>query len=114
MNNKKKLTIIIAGTLLISLIAFASSVQAATPRIGLVTNRILGWTNQRIYEMSGYTYEELEGQSAKILYPDEEEFLRVGREKHSEMRKKGIGTIETRWKHKNGDIIDIFLSSSPE
>ena len=29
------------------------------------------------------------------------------------MREKGIGTVKTRWKRKDGSIIDILLSSTP-
>lgn len=85
--------------------------QAAPIGIGLTKNRILGWANYRISEMTGYSLEELYGQSARILYPSEEEFLRVGRIKYPEILLGKIGTIETVWKKKDGSLIEIILSS---
>ncbi len=89
-----------------------SILNAAPIGIGVVKNRILGWTNERFQIITGYSAEELEGQSARILYPSEEEFLRVGREKHPQIHTKGVGSIETRLKRKDGTIIDVFLRSA--
>jgi PAS domain S-box-containing protein len=63
--------------------------------------------------MVGYSSDELVGQSARILYPSEEEFNRVGEEKYAQIREQGAGTVETRWKRKDGSIIDVLLSSTP-
>lgn len=87
--------------------------EAAPIGIGMVTNRVLGWTNNRLRELLGYSESDLYGKSARILYETDEEFLRIGKEKHEEMRLKGIGTIETKFVSKNHDSIDILLSSSP-
>jgi PAS domain S-box-containing protein len=63
--------------------------------------------------MTGYSGEELIGQDARILYPSDEEYQRVGTEKYRLMGDRGIGTIETRWQRKDGTIIDVLLSSTP-
>ncbi|MCU0562979.1 MAG: GAF domain-containing protein [Desulfobacterales bacterium] len=67
----------------------------------------------RICEMLGYSAEELEGRSARILYPSDEEFEFVGREKYLQIKSRGTGSVETRWQRKNGDLIDVLLSSTP-
>ncbi len=85
--------------------------QAAPIGIGLVYNRVLGWTNDQVARMLGYSIEELAEKSARILYESDEEFERVGREKYIEVRQGGTGVIETRWKHKDGTLLDILLSS---
>jgi len=85
--------------------------QAAPIGIGLVYNRVLGWTNDQVARMLGYSIEELAEKSARILYESDEEFERVGREKYIEVRQGGTGVIETRWKHKDGALLDILLSS---
>ena len=85
--------------------------QAAPIGIGLVYNRVLGWTNDQVARMLGYSIEELAEKSARILYESDEEFDRVGREKYIEVRQGGTGIIETRWKHKDGTLWDILLSS---
>ena len=52
------------------------------------------------------------GQSARILYENDEEFERVGAVKYSQIRETGTGTTETRWKRKDGTIMDLVLSST--
>jgi PAS domain S-box-containing protein len=87
--------------------------MAAPIGIGLVSNRILAWTNEQVTRMTGYTAEELQGQSTRMLYQSDEEFERVGRVKYGELKERGTGTVETRWQRKDGGIIDILLSSTP-
>ncbi len=87
--------------------------RAAPTGIGVVSARVLQHVNQRLCEMVGYSAEELVGQSARILYPTEEDFEYVGREKYAQIREHGTGTVETRWRCKDGHIIDVLLSSTP-
>lgn len=87
--------------------------KAAPVGIGLVNDRIISEVNDLICEMTGYSRDELIGTSAQILYPSQEEFERVGKAKYEEISTKGTGTVETRWMKKNGDVIDILLSSTP-
>jgi PAS domain S-box-containing protein len=94
--------------------AYMNSIFRAAPvGIGVVSNRILKRANDRFCEMVGYSPEELMDQSARILYPSDEEYDRVGREKYADIRKAGSGAIETRWLQKSGRIIDVLLSSTP-
>jgi PAS domain S-box-containing protein len=93
--------------------ALASIFRAAPVGIGLVSNRVLIRANDRLCEMTGYSAEELIGRSARILYPDDAEFDRVGREKYELIRKYGTGTVETRWQRKDGEIREVLLSSTP-
>jgi PAS domain S-box-containing protein len=81
--------------------------------IGLVKDRVIVEINQVVCQMLGYTAEELIGQNSKILYPSFEEYLSVGNEKYSQIQKYGTGTVETKWLKKNGELIDIMLSSTP-
>ncbi len=91
----------------------SSIFRAAPVGIGLVNNRIIIRVNDRICEITGYSAEELDGKSARILYPTDEEFDSVGREKYQQISKLGTGSVETRWKKKDGSIRDILLSSTP-
>jgi|GEM_PF-4800211 len=93
--------------------SLASIFLAAPVGIGVVKQRIILQVNQRFSEMVGYTADELIGQSARLLYPTDEEYERVGREKYQQMEEHGTGTVETRWRHKDGHIINILLSSTP-
>jgi PAS domain S-box-containing protein len=87
--------------------------SAAPSGMGLVRNRILLEVNDKLCFMTGYTQNELIGQNARLLYENEEDFKHVGEEKYSQIREVGLGTIETRWKKKTGEIINVLLSSAP-
>ena len=86
--------------------------NAAPAGIGLVRNRELNWISQRMCEMLGYSADELVGQSARIAYETDEEFERVGRVKYSEIRERGVGAVETRFKRKDGSVLNVLLCSS--
>ncbi len=86
--------------------------KASPAGIGLVKDRVIQWTNQRLRDMIGYTEEELLNQSARIFYPSEEEFSRVGDVKYQRLYKDGVGYIKTIWQKKDGELIDILLSSA--
>ena len=89
--------------------------RASPVGIGLVSSpeRMLLQANDYLCKMLGYSAEELIGKSAKTLYLSDEDFEYVGREKYRQIQEQGIGTVETRWKRKNGVIIDVLLSSAP-
>jgi PAS domain S-box-containing protein len=99
--------------LLTSEATLSSILRAAPIGIGLVTQRIFGWTNDHLSRMTGYSRGELLGQSARMVYESEAEFERVGQVKYSKIKNQGTGSIETRWRRKDGQVIDVFLSSTP-
>ena len=91
-----------------------SSLYRATPAgIGRVVNRTFQEVNDQLCQMVGYTRNELVGQSARRVYPSEEVFARVGREKYAQIQQHGVGTVETQWRRKNGEVFPVLLSSSP-
>ena len=77
--------------------------------IGLVINRTLDWANERMYRMVGYEEGSLLGQSAKVLYPDDEEYERTGREIKAGIEKSGTSEVETRWVRKDGTVFDCSI-----
>jgi PAS domain S-box-containing protein len=94
--------------------ATLTSIFSAAPiGIGLVSNRILKRVNEQVCTMLGYTSKELVGQSSRMVYFSDEDFEWVGKEKYAQIREHGTGTVETRWKRKDGEAIDVLLSSTP-
>jgi len=87
--------------------------RAAPIVIGVVLDRVIVEVNDRVREVLGYRPEELIGRSARILYPSDREFERVGREKYRQIRETGMGLVETTWVRNDGEPVDILLSSSP-
>lgn len=89
------------------------AIDRATPAgIGVVTQRVIQEVNDTLCRMTGYTRAELIGQSARILYPSIEDYEYVGREKYHQLAERGAGAVETRWRRKDGAIIDVLLSSA--
>jgi two-component system cell cycle sensor histidine kinase/response regulator CckA len=87
--------------------------RAAPTGIGVVAERGLTQVNERICEMTGYSEEELIGQSSRIFYPCDEDYMSVEREKYRQITEHGTGTVETRWRRRDGSVIDVLLSSTP-
>jgi PAS domain S-box-containing protein len=86
--------------------------NAAPVGIGLVRKREFDWLSHRMCEILGYSADELIGQNARIAYESDEEFERVGRVKYSEIQERGVGSVETRFKRKDGSVLDVLLCSS--
>lgn len=86
--------------------------RAAPTGIGVMLDRVFVEVNERFCQMVGYRPEELLGQSARMIYPTQEEFEFVGREKYRQIEESGTGTVEARWLRKDGRVIDVLLSST--
>ncbi|OPZ14332.1 MAG: Sensor protein ZraS [candidate division BRC1 bacterium ADurb.BinA364] len=87
--------------------------RSAPTGIGMVRDRIIIAANDHLCEITGYARGELLNQSARMLYPTDEDFEFVGREKYDQIKHFGVGTVETRWRRRDGEIIDVLLSSCP-
>ncbi len=86
---------------------------AAPVGIGVVADRIIKDANDRLCDMTGYSREELVGQSARIFYITDADYDYVGSEKYRQIAERGTGSVETRWRRKDGTVIDVLLSSTP-
>jgi len=86
--------------------------EVAPTGIGRIDNRVFQDVNKRILEMTGYKRKEIIGKSARMVYPNQEEFDYVGIEKYRQIQETGTGTVETRWQRKDKKIIDVLLSST--
>ncbi|MBN1424076.1 PAS domain S-box protein [Candidatus Fermentibacteria bacterium] len=80
--------------------------------MGIVANQVFTEVNDWFCEMMGYSREELVMQPARTVYPSDEEFDRVGREKYAQIAQSGIGVIETRFVRKDRATLHILLSSA--
>ncbi len=89
------------------------SIHSAAPSgIGIVKERKIVQVNNRLLQMFGYSSEEMIGKDTRFLYESHEEYERIGRELYSDLREKGIATLETRIVKKNGEVQDALLSSA--
>ncbi len=87
---------------------------AASPvGIALTQNRILQWANASLYRILGYEEGALVGRPVRILYPDVEEFERVGGHLFAMIEAKGMGMMETRLLSRDNRIVQAYLQASP-
>jgi PAS domain S-box-containing protein len=90
------------------------AILAASPvGICLLRNRILHWANHAMYRIWGYPEGSLAGEDTRILYPDPEEYVRVGHEFYRRIEREGIGRVETQLVTRDGAVIDCYLQGSP-
>jgi len=86
--------------------------KAAPIGIGMVINRKFVQMNDKFCDLVGYDREELLNKSARIVYPSDEDYEYVGKEKYDQISKNGTGTVETRFQRKDGKIVQVLLSSA--
>jgi PAS domain S-box-containing protein len=87
--------------------------KIAPTGIGLVKKRVIVEANTQVASITGYSLEDILGHSSRMLYPNDEEFERVGTYKYLQIEKFGTGVVETKWKRKDGGLVDILLASTP-
>jgi len=87
--------------------------SAAPIGIGLVINRVFIEINDTFCLMTGYKRDELIGTNSEIIYPTSEDYKKVGIEKYGQIAEKGVGSVETCFKCRDGRIINVILSSAP-
>lgn len=87
--------------------------SAAPIGIGVVSDRVFSQVNDFFCEMTGYGADELLGFSSRLVYPSDDDFDYVTKYKYSQIKEKGAGSVETRFKRKDGKIIHVILSSKP-
>ncbi|NOR49941.1 MAG: PAS domain S-box protein, partial [Desulfuromonadales bacterium] len=90
-----------------------SILMAAPMGAGLVRKRVMTLVNLWMIEELGYTEDELIGQSARMLYASKAEFDRVGLEQYSQLSREVVGETQTRFKRKDGKLIDVLLRWVP-
>lgn len=90
-----------------------SMYEADPTGVSLTVTREIKKANRRFCEITGYQEDEILGKNTRVLYADESEYNRVGKILYDDLKANGIGKVESRWKRKDGSMIDVYLSISP-
>ena len=87
--------------------------RVAPVGIGVVVDRTITWANKQLESLTGYTEDEMVGRNARFLYHSDDEYEFVGLNKYKQIDERGVGTVETRFRKKDGSSINVLLSSTP-
>ena len=84
------------------------SILATSPiGIGVTEDRIMKWANEAWLEMFGFENEdEAVGQSARIIYPSDAEFNRVGELLYQSLHTGQVTAADTTFRRKDGSLFD--------
>ncbi len=97
---------------MVSRVSLESILRAAPTGIAWIQERVLRWVSGHFAEMLGDDQSNLTGLEESRLYETREEYERVGRLVAEEMRTQRTAETDTRWKHRDGRIIDVHLRST--
>ncbi|MBN2308608.1 MAG: PAS domain S-box protein, partial [Candidatus Hydrogenedentes bacterium] len=89
-----------------------SMFSATLVGMGLVKDRKFQKVNAGFCRISGYSEDELLGQSVRMLYPSDEEYTAVGEELYALLHRDGEGVRETAIVRKDGVVVQILLCLS--
>ncbi len=87
--------------------------RAAPAGIGVAVDRIFTEVNLGFCELVGYARDELVGRSVRLVYPSDDDFGLIGEMKSSQIERDGASRVETRFRRKDGSLIDVLLCSTP-
>ena len=86
--------------------------ESSPAGIGIIKNRVLGWTNDIFCSMLGYGPNSLTGKNTRIFYADQKEYDRVGVDLYSKVDEFGNGIVETRLVRKDGTLFNCRIRTS--
>ncbi|MGD0278920.1 MAG: PAS domain S-box protein [Smithella sp.] len=90
-------------------LAFKSLFEASPVGIFKVADRKFLQVNPAMCRTTGYSSEDLIGQSVRICYRDDEEYERAGKILYGQVLQDGKGFVEVHLKRKNGGEFDALL-----
>ena len=91
-----------------------SVILAAAPvGVGVSVDRVIIEANDTLCKLLNYSREQMKGLSSRDLYESQVEAERVRRLRDAQFAVKGLCVVETRWRTREGRVLDILLSLSP-
>ncbi len=86
----------------------------ATP-VGLSTvkDHVIQSVNKAWCNSFGYSESEIIGQDTRMMFENKAEYERVGRELYSKLPERGIASVQTRHRRKDGVLRDVILTAAP-
>jgi PAS domain S-box-containing protein len=89
---------------------FEALLRVSPLGIGVTVGRVFHEVNARLCEMTGYAADELLGQSTRMLYPTDAAFAAAGQSAYPQLDDTGSARLQTRFRRKDGQVLDVALS----
>jgi PAS domain S-box-containing protein len=89
---------------------FRGVISAVPVGLGIVSNREVQWVNDSLLHLIGRQKEEVIKKNSRIFYSSDQVYNLVGKQFYGELRVKGRANIEVDWQHKDGSILNIYLT----
>jgi PAS domain S-box-containing protein len=87
--------------------------NATSVGICIMKDRKFQSANKAWYGLFGYSESDIIGQSTWLLYENEEEYERVGRELYANLGNCGLASVQTRLRRKDGTFRDAVVIATP-
>jgi PAS domain S-box-containing protein len=87
--------------------------RGAPVGMGELVGRVFTLVNERLCQITGYAAGELIGKSTRILYVSEKDWEEAGARHYAQAAEQGFAAMETRFRRKDGTMVDVFISMSP-
>ncbi len=84
--------------------------NSALVGISFNVDRRFQWVNDKYVEITGYSRQELVGQSSRLLYPDDEAFEADGRVTREALLRDGVYVDERRFLRRGGESVWMQLA----
>ncbi|MCX5858038.1 MAG: PAS domain S-box protein, partial [Deltaproteobacteria bacterium] len=87
--------------------------KAAPVGLCIMKDRVYQSANKAWYESFGYSESDVIGHTTRMLYENEEEYDRVGRELYASLSERGLASVQTRLRRKDVVFRDVILTAAP-
>ncbi|MEN6620205.1 MAG: PAS domain S-box protein [Smithella sp.] len=88
------------------------SVFKATPvGLSIMNDRVFLSGNKVLHKNFGYPESEIIGHNSRMLYENEEEYVRIGQELYENQSKQGSSSVLTRFRRKDGVFRNAILTA---
>jgi len=81
--------------------------------LSIMKDRVYESANKTWYDAFGYSASDMIGHTTRILYENEAEYERVGRELYTDLPDRGLSSVQTRLRRKDGVFRDVVLTAAP-
>jgi len=87
--------------------------NAAPVGICIMKDRVFQRANKAWHELFGYSETDIAGRTTRMLYENDEEYDRVGRQLYASLSERGLANVQTRLRRKDGAFRYDLLVAAP-